>query len=82
MDELNSGMKDLSALKIDRSRRPGPPGRWKRWLHLLWFLVPVIIYFGYQLTLKRVAPALQVKTDVASFVSGTEASGNRTRSRV
>ncbi len=74
MDELNSGKKDLSALKIDQSQRSGPPGRWKRWLHLLWLLVPVIVYFGYQLTLKKVAPALQVKTDVATFVSGTEAS--------
>jgi len=74
MNELNSRDSDLSALKIDRARRSGPPGRWKRWLHLLWLLVPVVIYFGYQMAIKRVTPALKVKVDTVTYLTGTDAS--------
>ncbi len=74
MEEFNARNSDLSALKIDRARKSGPPGRWKRWLHLLWLLAPVVLYFGYQMTLESVTPALKVKTDVAAYLTGTEAS--------
>ncbi len=73
MNEFNARNSDLSALKIDRNKKSGPPGRWKRWLHLLWILVPVILYFGYQITLKTVAPALKVKTDTAVYLTGSAA---------
>ena len=74
MNELNARDSDLSALKIDRARHSGPPGRWKRWLHLLWLLVPVVIYFGYQMAIKRVTPALKVKVDTVTYLTGTDAS--------
>ena len=74
MNELNAGNRDLSALKIDRSRRSGVPGRWKRWLHLLWLLVPLVVYVGYQIAIKKVTPALKVKTDVVQYLTGSEAS--------
>jgi RND family efflux transporter MFP subunit len=74
MNELNASNSDLSALKIDRSKRSGPPGRWKRWLHLLWLLVPVIVYVGYDLAVKQVTPALKVKTDQVKYLTGSAAS--------
>jgi len=74
MNELNARDSDLSALKIDRARRPGPPGRWKRWLHLLWVLMPVIAYVGYQTAINKVTPALKVKVDTVKYLTGTEAS--------
>jgi RND family efflux transporter MFP subunit len=74
MNELNTSNSDLSALKIDRTKRSGPPGRWKRWLHLLWVLVPVIFYVGYDLAVKQVTPALKVKTDQVKYLTGSAAS--------
>jgi len=74
MNELNARNSDLSALQINRGRHNGPPGRWKRWLHLLWVLVPVVIYFGYQIAIKQVTPALKVKVDTVKYLTGTEAS--------
>ncbi len=74
MNELNASNSDLSALKIDRSTRSGPPGRWKRWLHLLWILVPVVVYFGYDVAIKKVTPSLKVKTDQVKYLTGAEAS--------
>ena len=74
MNELNARDSDLSALKIDRTRQSAPPGRWKRWLHLLWVLVPVVIYVGYQTAIQKVTPALKVKVDTVKYLTGTEAS--------
>ncbi|MCX6833539.1 MAG: efflux RND transporter periplasmic adaptor subunit, partial [candidate division Zixibacteria bacterium] len=74
MNELNARDSDLSALKIDRARHSAPPGRWKRWLHLLWVLVPVVFYVGYQMAIKKVTPALKVKVDTVKYLTGTEAS--------
>ena len=74
MNELNARDSDLSALKIDRSRPSGPPGRWKRWLHLLWLLVPVVVYVGYQTAIQKVTPAMKVKVDTVKYLTGTEAS--------
>ncbi|MEW5794806.1 MAG: efflux RND transporter periplasmic adaptor subunit [Candidatus Zixiibacteriota bacterium] len=73
MNQLNAGSSDLSALKIDRNRQSGPPGRWKRWLHLLWILLPIVVYLGYRIAIKEVTPALKVKTDVVRFLSGSDA---------
>jgi RND family efflux transporter MFP subunit len=74
MNELNARDSDLSALKIDRTRQSGPPGQWKRWLHVLWLLLPVVVYVGYQMAIKKVAPALKVKVDTVKYLTGTEAS--------
>src|SRR5210317_1867302 len=73
MSESNAHNADLSALKIDRSRKSGVPGRWKRWLHLLWLLVPVVVYFGYQYTLKEVTPAQKVKLTTIRYLAGSDA---------
>nr|MBN2276464.1 efflux RND transporter periplasmic adaptor subunit [candidate division Zixibacteria bacterium] len=72
MDESNAGKADLSALKIDRNRKSAP-GRKKRWLHLLWLLLPIVIYFGYRATLNRVAPSVKVRTATARVITGSEA---------
>ena len=69
MNELNARDSDLSALKIDRSRPSGPPGRWKRWLHLLWLLVPVVVYVGYQTAIQKVTPAMKVKVDTVKYLT-------------
>ncbi|MCK4857209.1 MAG: efflux RND transporter periplasmic adaptor subunit [candidate division Zixibacteria bacterium] len=73
MTDTNSESVDLSTLKIDREKRTGPPGRWKRWLHLLWILVPVVIYFAYQLTLTEITPSTKINTTRVELLTGTEA---------
>ncbi|MFH2035593.1 MAG: efflux RND transporter periplasmic adaptor subunit [Candidatus Zixiibacteriota bacterium] len=74
MEESNAHNADLSALKINREERSGPPGAWKKWLHLLWLLVPVILYFGYQAAIKKVTPSLKVKVDTVRYITGSTAS--------
>ena len=71
MDESNAQNADLSALKIDRSPRKGAPGRHRRWLHLLWLLVPVVLYFAYQIAIQKVKPALKVRTATVQMLTGT-----------
>ena len=73
MNESHPENVDLSALKIDRKRNSDAPRRGKKWLHLLWLLVPVIVYFGYQITIKSVAPAIKVQTARAQLLSGADA---------
>ena len=73
MNESHPENVDLSALKIDRKQKSDAPSRGRKWLHLLWLLVPVIVYFGYQLTIKSVTPATKVQTARAQLLSGTDA---------
>jgi RND family efflux transporter MFP subunit len=73
MNDSNAHKADLSALKIDRTAKVGPPGRWKRWLHLLWLLMPVILYIAYNFGIKEVTPALKVKTARVQMSTGTKA---------
>jgi RND family efflux transporter MFP subunit len=42
-------------------------------LHLLWLLVPVVLYFGYQLALREVAPVTKVRTARAELLTGSTA---------
>jgi len=65
---------DLSALKIDRSRKSGPPGHWKRWLKLLWLLLIPILYLTYHFALRQVTPSVKVKVTTAKLIGGSEAS--------
>jgi RND family efflux transporter MFP subunit len=73
MEEPNAKNADLSALKIDRDRKKSHPGRGKRWLHLLWLLLPVVIYFAYQMTLEKVTPAYKVRTGRVQLITGSDA---------
>ncbi len=73
MTDSDTGKADLSALKIDRSRMSSAPGRWKRWLHLLWLLLPVVLYFAYQLTIKKVTPSVKVRIDTVRYLTGVDA---------
>lgn len=74
MSEFNTGNVDLSALRIDKSSKSGAPGRGRKWLHLLWLLLPIVIYFGYQVAIKKVTPATKVKIATAQMLTGSEAS--------
>ncbi len=74
MSEFKTGNVDLSTLKIDKSNKSGAPGRGRKWLHLLWLLLPVVLYLGYQLTIKQVTPATKVKIATAQMLTGSEAS--------
>ena len=73
MDDSSAKNADLSALRIDRSRKAKPPGRGKRWLRLLWLLVPVAAYFAYQVTIEKVRPALKVRTAPVTILAGRDA---------
>jgi RND family efflux transporter MFP subunit len=73
MTESRSDNVDLSALKIDRKKKSDAPRSGRKWLHLLWLLVPVIIYFGYQKTIKSVTPAVKIEATRARMLTGTEA---------
>lgn len=72
-DERKPYNADLSALKIDRDKRSGPPGRWKRWLHLLWIAVPIVVYFVYVTAVQQVTPAVKVNTATVQLITGAEA---------
>ncbi len=72
MADSNAHNADLSALKIDRSNKNKPPGRWKRWLHLLWILIPLIGYYAYTAGIQRITPAASVKTAKVFMLTGTE----------
>lgn len=74
MTEPNAKNIDLSALRINRNRKPDAPAKRKKWLYLLWLLVPVILYLVYQTALKKAAPAVTVQTGTAVLVTGSEAS--------
>ncbi len=73
MSDSNAKNADLSALRIDRNDKHSVPGRWKRWLHLLWLLVPVMLYFAYHLTIAKVTPSIKVQTARVQMLSGSEA---------
>jgi RND family efflux transporter MFP subunit len=73
MSELNARDADLSALQINREHKGSVPGRWKRWLHLLWLFVPVILYFVYQVTVATVKPSVEVQTARVQIITGSEA---------
>jgi RND family efflux transporter MFP subunit len=73
MTDSDAQSADLSALKIDRGRKSGAPRRWKRWFHLLWLGVPIILYFGYQLAVREVKPSVKARTATVKLVTGTEA---------
>jgi RND family efflux transporter MFP subunit len=73
MNESRPENADLAGLKIDRKQKSDAPSRGRKWLHLLWLLVPVVVYFGYQFTIKSVTPATKVLTARAQLLSGTDA---------
>jgi RND family efflux transporter MFP subunit len=73
MDESNAKNADLAALKIDRSGKKSSPGRRKKWLHLLWLLLPVVLYFAYQMAIEKVTPAVKVRTASVQMITGSEA---------
>jgi RND family efflux transporter MFP subunit len=73
MTEADAKSADLSALRIDRGKKTGPPGSRKKWIYLLWLLVPVILYLAYQTWLKKAVPAVTVQTGIAQLVTGSEA---------
>ena len=74
MSDFKTGDVDLSTLKIDKTKKSGAPSRGRKWLHLLWLLLPVVLFFGYKLTLKQIAPATKVKVATAQMLTGSEAS--------
>ncbi len=73
MSESNAQNSDLSALKIDRGRRSDRPRPWKKWLHILWLLLPVAIYFAYTYTLEEVTPARKAKVATVRYLTGSDA---------
>ncbi len=74
MTDTNAERADLSALKIDRSHKAGPPGRWKRWLYLLWLLAPIVLYVVYHYAVGEVKPAVKVKIARVQMAVGSKAS--------
>ncbi|NMC42696.1 MAG: efflux RND transporter periplasmic adaptor subunit [candidate division Zixibacteria bacterium] len=73
MTEPNASNADLSALRIDRSRKGNRPGQRSRWWHLLWILVPIILFVAYKATFTKITPALQVRTGTVQLLTGSEA---------
>lgn len=73
MTEPNASNADLSALKIDRDKKRSVPGRHRKWRHLLWLLVPIVLFIAYKVTLTRVTPELQVRTGTVQLLTGSEA---------
>lgn len=74
MTEANAKSADLSALRIDRESKSSGPGRKKKWLYLLWVLVPIVLFLGYKTLLERAVPAVTVQVGTAQLVTGSEAS--------
>lgn len=73
MEESNAEHADLSALRIDRGPGKTRPGRGKKWLRLLWLLVPVLVYVGYRVAIEQVTPAMKVQTATVAMVAGSDA---------
>ncbi len=73
MGETNAESADLSALKIDRGHKTRRPGSWKKWLHLLWLVTPLVFYFVYHYAVGEVRPAVKVRTAKVQMASGTKA---------
>lgn len=71
--ETSAGSVDLSALRIDKTRKSKPPGKGRKWLNLLWLLLIPAIYFGYEGVKERVRPATQVRAATVELLGGTEA---------
>ena len=72
---MNSGepKNDLASLRIDRSKKLSDRPRSRRWLHLLWILIPVILGLGYLQLKDRVASAMPVRAARAQMLSGSDA---------
>ncbi len=73
MTEADAKSADLSALKIDRERKESGPKK-RKWLYLLWLLLPVLLYLAYQLALKKATPSVPVQAGLVQYVTGSEAS--------
>ena len=73
MSDSETDKVDLSALKIDRSERTRALGRRRKWLYLLWLLLPLVTYFGYQYLLREVAPTTRVQVGEAKLLTGSTA---------
>ncbi len=73
MSDSDAHKADLSALKIDRGKKTGAPRRGKKWLHLLWLLLPLVLYFGYKYTIREVTPSIKVRTTTVQLVTGSDA---------
>lgn len=72
MTDSNAENVDLSALRIDRTAPTRRPRR-RKWLHLLWLLLPLLGYFGYQYALRQVAPTTTVDVGIVRQVTGSTA---------
>lgn len=73
MSEFKASNADLSALKIDKSNKSGARGRGRKWLNLLWLLVPIVVFVAYKIGIKEVTPATKVRVSSAQLLTGTEA---------
>lgn len=73
MTDNSAGNVDLSGLKIDRASKGDRHHSRKRWRHLLWLLLPVILYFGYFRVIEEVTPASKIKTTSVRLLSGQDA---------
>ena len=76
MNEPRADNVDLSALKIDRKKKSGAPGKWKKWLYFLWIPVIVLLYVAYQVAVKKVTPATKVLVGKAQLLTGSEAAAD------
>ncbi len=73
MSEFKASNADLSALKLDKRHKTGAPGRWRKWLHLLWLLIPIAGYLVYRIGLHEITPATKVRSATAQMLTGSEA---------
>jgi RND family efflux transporter MFP subunit len=69
----NEEKHDLSALRIDRSKRMSDRPRRRRWLYLLWIIVPALLILGYLQLKQKVTSATSVQVATARMLTGPDA---------
>jgi RND family efflux transporter MFP subunit len=74
MTDSNAEKADLTALKIDHNRRGDAPHRWRKWLYLLWLLLPIVFVLVYNYAMREVKPAVKTKVARVKSASGSKAS--------
>lgn len=73
MSEFKASDADLSALKLDKRQKTGARGSWRKWLHLLWLLIPAAVYLVYRIGVHEITPATKVRSATAQMLTGSEA---------
>ncbi len=74
MSDFKASSADLSALKIDKSRKSGAPGSNRKYLWIIGLLVvAAVVYFGYRFGIQQVTPTTKVRVATAQLLTGTEA---------